>query len=247
MKVPYFKQIDKSVVFDGEYMEIYIPKSNFEARMAYLKGENVETLGFFNFLVYHNGNRDPKKAEFRSLSLPFKMQFQFRKFFDIKTKIRDNIEEDSYRVFVLEKGDLFCVSTEFAKNAENTKNLVFQIHGGHLPSSIEYKKVLDCYLGTGFLNGVNYNVPSVACEIIVSELCRYKEDLTVPFRIALNKNNKLTQYDYTSISIKKLPALNSTFTAITFEDINNAIITSIKKAKNNEEEKETPVEKVLML
>lgn len=247
MKVPYLIQRDNQVIFDGEYMEIYIPKTNFDQKLTYLKGSNIESIGTYNFLVYNGENRDPKKAELRTLTLPFKIQFQFRDYFDRKIKLSSEMEEESYRVFVLKKGDLFCVNTEFAKSAENTKNFVFMIHGGHLPSSVKYSKVLDCYLGTALLNGVDLKTPLLTYEIIVSELCRYKKDLTIPFRIAINRNNKLTEYDYTSISIKKLPALNSTFTAITFEDINNAVISSITKNKNNEEEKETPVEKVLML
>lgn len=245
MKLPYLKQVDKSVVFDGEYMEIYIPKKSLDQKIAYLKGENIETLGVFNFLVYSGGNRDPKKAELRTLTLPFKIQFEFRRFFDTRIKLSSEIEENDYRVFVLEKGDLFCVKTEHAKSSANSKELIFMIHGGHLPSSVKYDKVLDCYLGTTLLNGVDLKIPLLIYEIILAELCRYKEDLGVPFRIAINQNNKLTQYDYTSISIKKLPSLNSTFAAITFEDINNAIISSIKKNKNNEEEKVSPIEKVL--
>lgn len=245
MKLPYLKQVDKSIVFDGEYMEIYIPKASIEGKIAYLKGENIETFGMFNFLVYSGGNRDPKKAELRTITLPFRMQFQFRKYFDVKTRLASHMEEESYRVFTLEKGDLFCVQTEHAKSSANSKEFIFMIHGGHLPSSVAYDKVLDCYLGTTLLNGVDLKVPLLLYEMVVSELCRYKEDLNTPFRIAYGRNNKLTQYDYTSISIKKLPSLNSTFTAITFEDISNAIISSIKRNKNNEEEKETPIERVL--
>lgn len=245
MKVSYLKKVDKSVIFEGEYMEIYIPKTNFDQNISYLKGENIETLGIFNFLVYSGGNRDPKKAELRSLTLPFKIQFQFRKFYDTKIKLSSEIEEDNYRVFVLEKGDLFCIKTEHAKNSANSKDLIFMIHGGHLPSSVKYDKVLNCYLGTTLLNGVDLKIPLLIYELILAELCRYKEDINIPFRIAINENNKLTQYDYTSISIKKLPSLNSTFAALTFEDINNAVITSIKKTKNGEEEKDSPVEKIL--
>ena len=245
MKLSYLKKVDKQVIFEGEYMEIYIPKASIDQKIAYLKGENIETLGIFNFLVYTGENRDPKKAEIRTLTLPFKIQFEFKRFFDSKIKLSSEIAEEDYRVFVLEKGNLFCVQTEHAKSSANSKDLIFMIHGGHLPSSVKYDKVLDCYLGTTLLNGVDLKIPLLIYEIIVAELCRYKDNINIPFRIALDKNNKLTQHDYTSISIKKLPALNSTFSALTFEDINNAVITSIGKTKNNEVEKESPIEKVL--
>lgn len=245
MDLSYLRKDGDKVIFEGNYMEIYIPKKSLDQNIAYLKGENLETLGMFNFLVYHDDNRDPKKAELRSLTLPFKIQFQFNRFFDTRIKLSKEQEETDYRVFVLEKGNLFCAKTVHAKSSANSKEFIFMVHGGHLPKSVKYDKVLDCYLGTCLLNGVDLKIPLLIYEIILAELCRYSADIKIPFRIALNKNNKLTQYDYTAISIKKLPSLNSTFTALTFEDISNAIITSIDKKKNGDEEKDTPVEKVL--
>lgn len=245
MNLPYLKKVDSSIVFEGEYMEIYLPKTSFEKKISYLKGENIETLGIFNFLVYKDGNRDPKKAEKRSLTLPFKIQFQFNSFYDTKISLIPGREPEDYRVFTLEKGNLFCVQTDFAKSSANTKELIFMIHGGNLPSSVPYDKVLDCYVGTALLNGVDLKIPMLIYELILAELCRYKEDINTPFRKAINENNKLSHNDYKTISIKKLPSLNSTFASITFEDINNAVITSINKTKNNEDEKPSPIEKVL--
>ena len=97
------------------------------------------------------------------------------------------------------------------------------------------------------LNGVNLKSELVIFEYIVAELCRYKKDANLPFRkvIGADTNREISELDYMLINLKTLPAINSTFSAITFEDINQAIISSVKKTKNNEEENETPVEKVL--
>lgn len=248
MKCDYLRKEGNSVIFDGEYMEIYIPKSNFDNdRSSQLTGEYLFTLGVFNFLVYREGKNAKEKAELRTLKLPFKIKIQYRTFFSTKTKLSNELDETDYMVFVLERGDLFCVNTEQAQNTNNAKDLIFLIHGGKLPNSIRYESVLDCYLGTTILNGVNLKSELVIFEFIVAELCRYKADTNLPFRkvIGADLTGNISEHDYVLINLKTLPAINSTFSALTFEDINQAIISSVKKTKNNEEENETPIEKVL--
>jgi hypothetical protein len=82
--------------------------------------------------------------------------------------------------------------------------------------------------------------------MIIAELCRYKSNIEVPFRMMIGKDNaKVTEYDYNNINLKKLPSINSTFNAMTFEDINQSIISSIKKTRNKETENPSPVEKII--
>jgi len=77
-------------------------------------------------------------------------------------------------------------------------------------------------------------------------LCRDKKDLTQPFRKEIGKDKAgITQYDYENINLKRLPPLSSTFTAITFEDMNQSLISSIKKNRNGEKEVDSPIEKTI--
>lgn len=245
MKASYLKKVGDSIIFDGEYMEIYIPKSNFDKGISAFTGEYLHTLGVFNFIVYPEGKESKEKGELHSLKLAFKIKIAYSSFFSSKAKLSNDLDEDSYMVFTLNRGDIFVLSTAQEKSSANTKELVSLIHGGNLPKSIPYGDVLTAYVDAMNLNGVNLNSQMCIFEFIIAELCRYKQDLNIPFRMIIGKDPSTSEFDYTSINLKRLPALNSTFGALTFEDINQSIISSLKKSKNGEEEKESPIEKVM--
>lgn len=226
-------------------MEIYIPKTNFEKGMSSFVGEYLETLGIFNFIVYTEGKESKEKGELHALKLAFKIKIGYSSFFSTKAKLSDDLDEDSYMVFTLNRGDIFVLNTAQEKSSTNTKDVVSLIHGGNLPKSTPYGDVLSSYVDAMNLNGVNLNSQMCIFEFIIAELCRYKNDLNIPFRMIIGKDPTTSEFDYTSINLKRLPSLNSTFGALTFEDINQSIISSLKKNKNGEEEKESPVEKVM--
>lgn len=251
MKCNFLKTIEEKVIFDGEYMEIYIPRSNFSSDpnkpgISSYEGEYLKTLGTFNFLVYPEGKESQEKAILKSLNLPMKIKIGYTDSFKITTKLESDYEPVNYTVFCLEKGDIFCLNLFQEKSSQNTKETLFLIHGGKLPKAGSYDNILDVYLNSTLLNDVNLDSPLVIFEFIVAELNRWKEDATVPFRQAITDPSKnVSEYDYAGINLKKLPSLNSTYSALTFEDINQSVISSVKKTKNNEPEKESPMEDIL--
>jgi hypothetical protein len=96
-----------------------------------------------------------------------------------------------------------------------------------------------------FSNNCNLNVPASIIETTIGELAREsRNNLDTPFRKAIASKN-ISEYSYYQVSIESLAMLNSTFTAITSEDMNQAIITSITKARTNGQELETPMEKTI--
>jgi hypothetical protein len=246
MKYNFLKKVENSIFFDGEYMEIYIPKDYFTKGIAEYQGDKISTLGIFNFMIYSQSKEAKSKGEIHTLKLPMTIRFEFSSFYDISTKLRPDLEQEDYRVFELGKGSLFIDNVVKEQSAENSKKFIYLLHGGKLPKSLKYEDVIGLYHESIGLNKVQLNNPSVIFELIIAELCRYKNDIELPFRMVIGKDNaRASEYDYTNINLKKLPAINSTFNAMTFEDINQAIISSIKKTRNNENENPSPVEKII--
>jgi hypothetical protein len=246
MKYGFLKKIDNTVFFDGEYMEIYIPKEYFAKGIAEYHGDKISTLGIFNFVIYTQPKDTKNKGELHLLKLPMEIKFEFNSFHDITTKLQADLDEDEYRVFELNKGSIFIDNVVKEQSAENSKKFIYLLHGGKLPKALKYQDIIDLYHESIGLNRVSLNNPSVIFEMIIAELCRYKSNIEVPFRMMIGKDNaKVTEYDYNNINLKKLPSINSTFNAMTFEDINQSIISSIKKTRNKETENPSPVEKII--
>lgn len=243
MKYPFLKQIDTTVYFDGELMEIYIPKDYFQENLAYFKGEVINTLGIFDFIVYAEQDRKSKGNELHSLSLPLKVQFEFIDYFE-----SDNIQgkyPGEYYVFILEKGNVFIDNVVKEQSATSAKEFIFKFHSGKLSKNLNYEDILDAYLACINLNNVKLNNASSMFEMIIAELARSKDNESVPFRYAINRQPNVSQTDYNLVNIKQLPNINSTFASMMFENINQSIHYSLLKTKNHEKEVESPLEKII--
>jgi hypothetical protein len=81
--------------------------------------------------------------------------------------------------------------------------------------------------------------------LILSELCRDKNDLHRPFREAIARQANYNQFAYQSINLREIPSLSNTFAALSFEDFDNAAIASINNNNSNMKEKESPIEKII--
>lgn len=243
MNYKFLKKINDVVYFDGELMEIYIPKDYFAENSAYFIGEKINTIGIFDFIVYGDQDRKSKSNELHSLNFPLTMQFEFKEYFET-----DNIQgkyPGNYYVFVLENGCVFVDTLIKERSATSAKEFIFKFHAGKLSQNLNYEDILNAYLASISLNGVKLNNASSMFEMIIAELARSKNDEKIPFRKAINTNPNLSQTDYKLVNIKQLPNINSTFASMMFENIDQSVHYSLLKTKNNEKEVESPLEKII--
>lgn len=246
MKYKFLKKVDNKVLYNGNFMEIYIPKDYFNWKIAEFEGEFISTIGIFNFINYLDEKEKHSNGELHILKLPMTIRFTYNNFYEDNLSIEKGREPENYYIFELINGDTFVENLAQEQSAENSKKFISLLHGGKLPKVLDYSEIINIYLNSIDLNKVNLNNVSVMYEICIAELCRYKKDINIPFRMIAGKNNNnVSMYDYQNINIKKLPALNSTFNAMTFEDIDQEIISSIKNNKINAKEVTSPIEKII--
>lgn len=245
MKLNFLEKVDNSVIFNGNLLEIYIPSEFFTINIAEFEGEMIKTIGIFNFIYYPN-ERKIKQGEMHIMKLPMKIKFEFDNFRKEKTIIGNAVEETEYYIFDLINGNLFIDNLEKEQSANNSKDFIYLLHSGHLPQALKYEDIIKLYIESITLNKVKLNNMSVIFEMTIAELQRSLKNIEIPFRILIGKNGStVSSYDYQNISLKSLPSINSTFNAMTFENINQAIISSIKKTRNNEKENKSPVEEII--
>jgi len=246
MKLPFLKRVEDAIRFDGEHLEIYIPKTYFAKGIAEYFGDRVKTIGMFDFLYFPDGKGAIAKGELHTFKLPMNISFEFDNYYDTSVKLKPEMPKEDYTVYELSRGQLFMDSVIKELSAENSKKFIGLLHGGNLPPTLKYTDIIKLYHESIGINKVKLNNPSVIFEMIIAELYRSKEKPELPFRMVIGKDGfSGSEFDYTAIDVKKLPSINSTFNAMTFEDIDQAIISSIKKTRNNETENESPIEKII--
>lgn len=241
MKFNWLKREGDAIKFTGHLMEVYIPKYYFDKKLANFKGDQIETLGIFMFRVTSENGTE----SIHTMKLPMRCSFEFESFYNQNAKLKESTGAEDYTVFVIKNGMTFLDSVRKEKSAANSKDFVFSLHGGKMPSTIPYPELIQLYIDNLNLNGTKIANPSCILEITIAELSRDMNDISTPFRKTAGSGKETNMNNYKMINIKDLPPLNSTFTALSFEDMDASIITSIKKRRNNEKEQESPVEKVI--
>jgi hypothetical protein len=242
---PYFKEEKDQVIFTGNYMEVYIPRFYFDNEISRFFGDKVETLGVFNFKVF-SSDAKKDKADIHTFKFPsFLVTKPTSNDFQELENLVDGSDETSFAVLKYYKGDIFIDNVNVQQKSDNTILFIGLLHSGKLPNTIPYDEVLGLELDNTSFNGVNLNVSSTVLELIISEIYRDKADLSRSFRFKAGKAGKVSMHDYKAINIKQISTFNSTFTGVTFEDIDYNLVASVNKTRYNKKESESPIEKTI--
>lgn len=225
--------------FVGNKCEIYIPSYYIDKSdnnpIAREIGNTIETVGIFWF------NVDGKWYE---LTNPTKMQFEFSSVKKERRKLNPEMNEMEFMVYTLNRGDAFLYNVLQKISLDEFKFFLNKmIEGGKLPEFVPYDKIYSTFRQAMIsANTGGIGVSAVSIEIMLSELYRNRHKLSEPFRISYNGSNK---YKYKAVRITKIPELNSTFTGIMGEDINNQLISAVVRTREGHLEKEAPLERII--
>ena len=243
--VSFLKEVGDQVIFTGAYMEVYLPKFYFEKGVAITRGVEIETLGIFNFRVFSSDEKKDK-SPIRTFSFPSVIATKPSSSYNANIpNLVEESEESEFTVLKYYKGDVFIVNVNTTQKSDNVQMFIDLLNAGRLPKTIPYDKILELEIMNTVFNGVKLNVPGTVMELIISEIYRDKKDLSKSFRFRAGSGEKVSMYDYKAVNMKSIPTFNSTFTAITFEDIDYNLTASVNKARKGTKEAISPIEKTI--
>lgn len=233
-----FRSEGDYIYLDASYCEFYIPMSYFDSSRNFAEDFNdtIKVLGIFNVGIFENG----KFKELRTLNLP--------------TTITINVYDSEIREIKMSNGETTqCKVVKYLKNAKIMRSVVFQddepvkkylqfLISGKIPNIIPYSQQLRVWRKNQVLNGIHFGVSSVYLELVLSVVNRNPKKLNEKFSKVAEENG---DFDYKFASIRQICQYNSTFTALTFEDIDSMITTSLNKSRNKVKERESPIEQII--
>ena len=97
------------------------------------------------------------------------------------------------------------------------------------------------------MNNVNFGVPSVIEEVILSTAYRWKKNPAYKFAKVIGRHPDMSLYDYEMASIRRICQVTSTFTGITFESFDDMVSTAINRSRTGGVETESPLESLFKL
>ena len=207
-------------------------------RFAEDMSDHIDVLGLFNVGIFENG----KLIDLKTLNLP--------------TMISIYVYDSELREVQMSNGEsLQCKVVKYLKGAKIMQSMIFEddtnskdylqfITSGNLPRIIPYSKASTVWRKNQELNNVHFGVSSLYLELILAVMHRNPNDLSQKFAKIASKEG-VSEYDYATASIRQICQYNSTFTALTFEDIDSMITTSLNKSRDKVKETESPVEQII--
>lgn len=236
---------DNSITFNSlnGKLEIYIPNIYFELETAIENGEEIATLGIFEFRYFPDREKD--KYEKFELTLPQEISFSFSEQYEISVDSEDDDGvKEKYRVFVLYDNDKFCINYRVPSSHVNVSNLIDIWFSAKIPKMIKYSSILDELLLAAEINKFNYGITACILESMVGELARDPKNINIPFRKTAGKNLNIDEYNFKQVSIKDLALVTSTFSSFCGENVNKILASSIERTRNNRPQGQSAIEKI---
>ncbi len=231
------------IIFNGSYLEFYIPTFYFESKFAENYGSSINVFGIFNVRVFSDKNT-PMKLE--TLNIPSRIYIYPTEGEKKDLQLIDGGEVESYYVAKFYKGNRIMPS-KITQDASNVELFIDFLFRGKVPKTIPYNSLLNIWQKNLSLNGVKIEVTSTVLEIIIAEIYRDKKKPEQTFAKVIGKDPSVSPYDYKTANIREICSRNSTFAALTFEDLDSMITTSLNINKYNKQETESPIEKIIKM
>ena len=240
----YFRSDGKYIYLEAQMCEFYIPKYYFDSTAGFAedKGDIVKALGVFDVGFFENG----QLKEMRVLNIPTWVDFFVIDGDDIDVNLPGEEGMTPCKVLRYQKGHKIMNSGTL-ENSSNVESYLNFIMKGKVPSIVPYEKSLQIWRKNQAINSANLGVPSVIEELILSTSYRYKKNPGIKFAHVIGADLNISQFDYVMNNIRQICQYTSTFTALTFEDIDSMVTTSLNRTRTNGYEAYSPIEALIKL
>jgi hypothetical protein len=153
---------------------------------------------------------------------------------------------ETYQVCKFYKGGKI-MPNKIPQDSANIELFIGLLFSGNVPPTIPYGQVVQIWHKNLQLNGQKLGVTSTILEIIISEIYRNKKKPEETFAKTIGKDPSVSEYAYSTANIREICARNSTFAALTFEDLDSMITSSLNINKYNKQETQSPIEKIIKM
>ena len=227
------KKVEKYIVKKGtslvckQAVKIIIPKTNFDNNLSEFKDSQIITQGLF-----------------KMSSMDGKDNFEVKLPLSIKLNFYDMTSDSDNFYFPYKENDVIIEDMVFIPNVKQASAFLNLLTAGKINTN-SFTDTVDVFKKSMSYNKVNINVPSELVECMIAEMARYKNDTTIPFRIAYGTIKGVSESDYMMFNYKDIARMTSVFGAVSFEDIKKSMQSAVFMTRTNQDQTITPTESVL--
>ena len=234
---------DGYIIFTGTMIEMYIPESYKESNLMEEMGDRTKVFGLFNCRMF---DKNDKGGKIETFNIPSMISLEAPVSEKKSLSLAKGSEEESYNIIRFYNGDPIT-RAEFQQDSSNVELFIKILTGGKIPKTIPYNQIIQIWQENLRMNHVHLNVASIILELIIAEVYRDKSNPQNKFAKKIGKVTDGDEYDYKTANIREITSLNSVFAALTFEDMDQMITSSLNMTKYNKKQTTSPVEKIIKM
>ena len=239
-----FTSADGKIVVNVPYLEIYIPMSYFDksGNLAQDNGETIRCIACLPIGIFEND----KFVEYRTLKLSETMDLYVYDS-DVENKQLPGMPSAA-PVKILKYFQGQELMADFViQNSLNVQKYLDLILKGKLPGTLRYDYAMMLWNKNLEINSISLGVQATNRELILSVQYRDKDTPSKTLAEKLNTDKNATMFDFVTANIRQVCQFTSTFTALTFEDFDSMVTSSLKRTKEKLYEPTSPLEQIIKM
>lgn len=238
-----FRTDDQFIYLNDPYMEFYIPLDYFDETKKFAEdfSDYVNVLGIFTVGIFKDG----KISEYKTMKHPYMIKVYVYES-ETRTVSIPHVGDVRCKVICFNK-DQKVMDAQLIRDAINALTYLNLITNGKVPHSVPYDKAAVLWQKNQEMNDVNFGVRPEVEETVLSLVYRKKGVLSEKFAKTFGSEQHTDPFNYDTADLRKVCQYASTFSSVTFEDIDTMITTSINRARNKIPEMYTPVEQTIKM
>ena len=237
---------DNYIFINTQFAEAYIPEEivgDVEVKpssICYEYGDGYMALGIF-YMKFFDSEDKKDSVPYRLIQYPNMIETYPSS--SVKREINIDGRPEKYRVLQYNKGDILmnAYSTQSANNCEMFMRL---ITSGKIPAALGYTQIFESWKENFNINGIHPDVPSVVLQTIISEMCRDPKDPRMQFRKIAGKGN-YDEHGFEAMNMNEVSSYSSVVTSLSFERFADKLATSLNMSKENTQQTQSPIEKIV--
>lgn len=239
----YFKEDGDYIKFIGPYMEMYVPSYYKEKELYTEYGEECQVFGLLIIQTFNDVDRKSPNPK-RVLNIPVLFTSSPSDKEEATLDLVGDGNKDKYTVLKYYANDILC-PLNVTQEIKSFKSFLQVMLQGKIPTILPYDIIRDIMAKNMDLNGMGFDVPESIYELIIAEIYRDKKDPTKRFGMVYGKNPKMSPFDYKTASSRTITKLNSNFSSVIFENMDEMLVSSINRTVAGKPENPSPIEEVM--
>jgi hypothetical protein len=240
---------DDIIYLDEGKMEIFTPQ-DYIGTISHINGDILKTFGAAVYKFYKDP-KDKKPTKVGTLMLPSFLNF-YPTYIDqnvndtIWDGIYTDLNENTYCKLSFEKGSR-VVQRFSIQHLDNVVTFLDLLMARKVDNNIPYPLLSKIFTKNSTDNGVDLGVPIQIIDLIIYKVCRDKKDVSRPFGQIIGKNPKVSPIAYQFANMRDICGADSVFAALTFEDMNTMLDSSLNMTMNGDSQNLSPTEQIIKM